>query len=808
MKKVYSLLIIFLSYFLYSQTEITIEAESGVLNGTQISTIRSGYSGSGYITGFDQNSDYVEVTTQIPSSGIWEIKIRYAAPYGYKENYLYINGQLQATVSFPETTSFSVVSAGKMFLSQGEVKIKVQSYWGWFELDSFILLKADISSFNIQKNLTTPDAIPQAKRLISFLVDSYGKNIISGQWSSHTGSNTELDYISSVTNGKQPAIWGLDMLYYSGSAPLEWRNNVSQKAIDWWKNKKGIVTMCWHWFSPKDWTDQIWNSFYSDKTNFDVRRAVQEGTEEYNLIIRDIDIIANEFKQLQNEGVPILWRPLHEASGGWFWWGKYGAQPCKQLYRIMYDRMVNYHGLKNLIWVWTVTKTTQDELDWYPGDDVVDIIGYDIYNQAGDYSPVTMAFYNISGMFGNKKIVTLSENGPIPDPDLLKEQQAYWSWFCPWAGEYIMDGIKNTTEHINKVYYHNYVITLDELPDLETYPYDETQSTQTITYYNLFIQITPQNSGSITKFPNKTTFIKNSTVTLTAIANQNYVFSHWSGDILSTSNPITITITTNTTIIANFVENLSGTKTYTIDLSVNPEGAGIVYFNPQGPTYLENTQITLTAQPNNGYIFSNWSGDIQSSSNSVVVIMDSNKQITANFTAINNSDLPPVIDSINLYNNAVLTSDYLVLVNCSDDVGIQKVEFYIDGVLVFTSTSSPYFYTIKVNSLTKTQHSLVVVVYDDKSQTSYSQINFHISSNNLVKNYYLSLNNDGVNEDISFDSGIFEQIFIYNTKGNLVNEWSNGNYKKDIKDFRPGVYIYKAKLKSGNLKTGTICIIK
>ncbi|MCS7232475.1 MAG: CBM35 domain-containing protein, partial [Elusimicrobiota bacterium] len=167
----------------------------------------------------ENTNDSVEVSINLTSPGIYEIQLRYAAPYGYKENYLYINDQLQGSISFPETTTFSTVSCGKIYLSSGTVKLKVQSFWGWFELDSFILVKANISSFNISKTLVNPNAIPNAKKLISFLVDNYGKKIISGQWSSHTASNDELDYIKTITNGKQPAIWGLDMLYYSGSAP-------------------------------------------------------------------------------------------------------------------------------------------------------------------------------------------------------------------------------------------------------------------------------------------------------------------------------------------------------------------------------------------------------------------------------------------------------------------------------------------------------------------------------------------------------------------------------------------------------------
>ena len=72
----------------------------------------------------------------------------------------------------------------------------------------------------------------------------------------------------------------------------------------------------------------------------------------------------------------LLWRPLHEASGKWFWWGAKGAAPCKALWNLMYDRMVNHHGLTNLIWVWN---SDGADYEWYPGDDKVDILARDFY---------------------------------------------------------------------------------------------------------------------------------------------------------------------------------------------------------------------------------------------------------------------------------------------------------------------------------------------------------------------------------------------------------------------------------------------
>ena len=97
--------------------------------------------------------------------------------------------------------------------------------------------------------------------------------------------------------------------------------------------------------------------------------------------------------KLKAAGVPILWRPLHEAGGKWFWWGAKGADACKKLYDIMRDRLINHHKLDNLIWVWSTP-----ESDWYPGNEKVDIIGYDNYPGAHNYDCNTNMYNQLGTM--------------------------------------------------------------------------------------------------------------------------------------------------------------------------------------------------------------------------------------------------------------------------------------------------------------------------------------------------------------------------------------------------------------------------
>lgn len=230
--------------------------------------------------------------------------------------------------------------------------------------------------------------------------------------------------------------------------------------------------------------------FYSADTNFTIpvaNGALNSNSPAYAQINADIDLIAIELKKLQEAKVPLLWRPLHEAAGnggdGWFWWGRTRSDGVPQAYaqillwRHMYDRLVNHHKLDNLLWVWNGQNPA-----WYPGDDVVDIMSFDIYDGTDNktYKSQIATYTALSQYSSEKKMLALSENGFIPDPDNMKKDGAWWLWFMTWndgnfdnqtlvsgthkdnfwSGDYY-----NTAAHKKHVYEHELVITLDELPD-------------------------------------------------------------------------------------------------------------------------------------------------------------------------------------------------------------------------------------------------------------------------------------------------------------------------------------------------------
>lgn len=450
-----------------------VEAESGTLTGTNVAATRAGFSGTGYVTGFDNENDAVTMKVTIAKAGLYQLSVGYAAPYGDKYNDIYVNGVYAGSMSFPEGKSFREDVFGKVSLKQGENTVKVLKNWGYFELDYIVFTPAkpnEIHHYN--ESLNNPNASEEAQLIYRFLRDYYGHRIISGQQATDGGSS-EMNFLDTKT-GKLPAIKGLDLIDYSPSRVANGTtSNQTEYTVSWWQEQGGLVSQMWHWNAPKDLLNTNdapwWSGFYTYATTFDPAKAMNDDTsEEYQLIIRDIDVIAEELKIIQNANVPVLWRPLHEAEGGWFWWGAKGPQVCVWLWKLMYDRLTNHHGINNLIWVWTGTNSDA-AMDWYPGDEYVDIVGADIYLNDKNYSSNFSQFDGMVGLHEGKKVITLSETGTIPDPDALETEKSRWSWFCVWAGDFITGGVKNEVTHINHVYNHEYVITLDELPDFSNY---------------------------------------------------------------------------------------------------------------------------------------------------------------------------------------------------------------------------------------------------------------------------------------------------------------------------------------------------
>lgn len=330
--------------------------------------------------------------------------------------------------------------------------------WGWENNQSCKVVVVG-SKFTIVQNLVDPSADAIAKRLHTYLIAQFGKKIISGQ----TADNVDFDYIKRVT-GKTPLIRNYDMQHYSPKYSYNWVNGghafgpdagerSAENAINWYNSNaaKPIIAFQWHWHSPSGGRAGT-NTFYTDSTTFDVAKGVTQGTQEYYDILRDIDAIAVQLKKLSAAGVPVLWRPLHEAGGTWFWWSAKGGNNYKKLWDIVYDRITNYHQIHNLIWVWT-----GNDLAWYPGNNKVDILGIDSYPGNNNYTINKAEFDKIYALSGGKKLLAMTENGPIPDINASLKNGVPWGYFMSWNDVWI----GNNDQHLIDVYTNPNVITVE-----------------------------------------------------------------------------------------------------------------------------------------------------------------------------------------------------------------------------------------------------------------------------------------------------------------------------------------------------------
>lgn len=462
---------------------LTVEAESGKLEGNAKANDFPDASGGAYVNGVNVEGDALTMTADIEYSGFYDMNFLTMGSEGRVNNVL-VDGMKVGDITTNSPAEFGDTLLSYIYLDKGTHEITITPSWGYVDIDCLILTAAATpvteDTYKVEPTLVNPNADENTKRLYKFLCDIYGKYSLAGQYADEGRASSEYEKITAKT-GKTFAVLGLDMGNYSlGSKAHGAESKTVEYAYDWYKNAGGIVQLCWHWTTPEDYAvnagDQPWySSFYKEGSKLDLDKIMNsEDDVAYQLLMDDIDNMASELARLRDAGVPVLWRPLHEAAGGWFWWGNCEPESYKKLWNVMYDKMTNEHNLTNLIWVWN----GQDPA-WYPGDETVDINGWDIY--AGNHidSSQSGRFDDMATNYGTKtKLIALTENGCVMDPDKVFNDNARWLFWGTWSDPFTMKlGVVindeyTTVELLTKAYNHERVLTLDELPDLQNYPLD------------------------------------------------------------------------------------------------------------------------------------------------------------------------------------------------------------------------------------------------------------------------------------------------------------------------------------------------
>jgi mannan endo-1,4-beta-mannosidase len=186
------------------------------------------------------------------------------------------------------------------------------------------------------------------------------------------------------------------------------------------------------------------------------KELITDGTPLNELWKRRMDDIAIYLQYLEENGVEVLFRPLHEMNQGKFWWGgRPGPGGTAELYRIIHDYFTINKGLPNLVWVWDMQDMTRDFEAYNPGNEYWDIFGFDIYDQGYDSSWYQYALYIVGD-----KPMAIGECAGLPNTEILASQLR-WVFFMPWA-ELVKES--NSMEEIIRIYNDPRVITRDEMP--------------------------------------------------------------------------------------------------------------------------------------------------------------------------------------------------------------------------------------------------------------------------------------------------------------------------------------------------------
>ena len=247
-------------------------------------------------------------------------------------------------------------------------------------------------------DLVDPNATPETRSLFLYLQSIRGKAILFGHQHATThgrsigtpdGTSSDIKHVV----GSHPAVFGWDTLSLDGwerpgTRANSTAENVAQLAdyIEKAQAAGGIVTISTH---PYNFLTG--ESFY-DATG-GVVTAILPGGEKndaLNLYLDQVADLAHSIKDDKGNPIPLIFRPFHEMNGTWFWWGSEQATTDEyiRLYRYTVKYLRDEKGVHNLLYAYSPNGYFRGDaeayLTWYPGDEYVDILGYDHYDDTSD----------------------------------------------------------------------------------------------------------------------------------------------------------------------------------------------------------------------------------------------------------------------------------------------------------------------------------------------------------------------------------------------------------------------------------------
>jgi len=259
--------------------------------------------------------------------------------------------------------------------------------------------------------------------------------------------------------------------------------------------------------------------------------------------------------------------------------------------------------------------------------------------------------------------------------------------FMGWSGD--LSGIENPTS-----------IVLDKNIQV-------TAIIEEIAAYTLAVSGT---NGYVSVSPQKLTYSPNEAVVLIAIADEGYRFSEWTGDLISTENPTAVFMNSDQTIVANF-EVIP--PSYTITKTATN---GTITMDPPGGVYEEGTEVTVTATPNEKYLFVEWTGDFSGTVNPQIITVAGDMSISATFTkdltGINYQSGTGNSMEQNFPNPFSSTTTISYQLKAASHVNISVYNILGEKIAILVNENhAPGHYTVDWNAVGKSGNQLVNGIY-------------------------------------------------------------------------------------------------
>lgn len=202
--------------------------------------------------------------------------------------------------------------------------------------------------------------------------------LVSGQFAGWSGSSARMDVLAKIhrATGQWPAMIGLDYcIWDKGEAAIDFKIT-NKLATEYWR-AGGLVNISWHAPNPSKP-----NGGGLKETGMKIADLLVAGPA-HDRWMKYLDEIAAGLQELQSSGVVVIWRPLHEMNGGWFWWGAQNPADFIAVWRHMFDYFTHTKNLHNLIWAYGPNHG-KNTASYYPGDAYADLTGIDAYTDLID----------------------------------------------------------------------------------------------------------------------------------------------------------------------------------------------------------------------------------------------------------------------------------------------------------------------------------------------------------------------------------------------------------------------------------------